>query len=274
MGGGSVLVQALQGSNLEERLVHLHRLMNEARTEVLKAYQEKLDLSWVYHDSALEGTVYGQQELLLAFHNQPVEDAALIPVIDEIRQHKAALEAARELSKKKRVVINMDVVKQIYACLAPDETEGKGGPKYRKDMPVHRLYFHDIVAPDKIALRVRQFLDWMNDPETVRSMHVLRLAAKAQHQLMQIYPFPKHSGKVARLLMNIILMHNGYPPAIIHSTERQRYYEALRGPDHTSAPMVHEAMVSSVESAVRYFEAEKINRIAVSSFRRRRAISG
>ena len=33
--------------------------------------------------------------------------------------------------------------------------------------------------------------------------------------------------------MNLLLLRSGYPPAIIHSTERQRYYEALKGSSAT-----------------------------------------
>ncbi|MFW6050468.1 MAG: Fic family protein, partial [Myxococcota bacterium] len=138
--------------------------------------------------------------------------------------------------------------------LAPEELEGKSGPRYRKDTPLHRLYFHEIAPPEKISYRMRQLVQWMNAAETKRSTHAVRLAAKAHYQLLHIYPFPKHSGKVARLLMNLILLRNGYPPAIIHATERQRYYEALKSSENAAASIVHEALVSSVESAIRFFE--------------------
>lgn len=268
------MAEALQASSLEDRVAYLQRLVGEANASILNAYRHKLDLSWVYHDSALEGTVYSEQDLLFAFSDQPVADAALGPIIDEIRQHRNAVRLTREMAQKKRVVLSLDTIKNLYACLAPDEVEAKGAPKYRKDVPVHRLYFHDIAPPDKIVPRMRQFIEWLNDPEARRSMHVLRFAAKAQHQLMQIYPFPKHTGKVARLVMNLVMLHYGYPPAIIHSTERQRYYEALRGADSMSAPMVHEAVVNSIESAIRFFEGERQMRVTARNFRRKRAISG
>ncbi len=153
--------------------------------------------------------------------------------------------------------MSLDVIKAIYATLAPEEAEGKGPPKYRKDMPLHRLYFHEIAQPDKISYRMRQLVQWVNAPETRRSTHAVRLAAKAHYQLLHIYPFPKHSGKVARLLMNLLLMRAGYPPTVIHATERQRYYEALKTSGNATASLIHEALVASVESTIRVFEGEQ-----------------
>ena len=137
---------------------------------------------------------------------------------------------------------------------APEELEGKSPPKYRKDIPVHRLYFHEIAAPDKISYRMRQIVQWMNDPETKRGMHPVRLAAKAHYQMLHVYPFPRHSGKVARLVMNLILLRNGFPPVVIHATERQRYYDALKTGDNATAVLIQEALAASIESTIRFYE--------------------
>lgn len=249
------MVQALRGENLEERVSKLNELIKRTSKERIEEYQTRLDMSWIYHDSALEGVVYTMEELSSALSDEQVVDTSLMPVYDEIRQHKAAIALIRDMATKKRFSITLDVIKKIYAELAPEEAEGKGPPKYRKDMPIHRLYFHDIAPPDKISYRMRQLVQWMNAPETKRSTHPTRLAAKAHYQLLHIYPFPKYSGKVARLLMNLILLRHGYPPAIIHATERQRYYDALKTSDNAAAAIVQEGLVASVESAIRYFEA-------------------
>ncbi len=248
------MVQALQGANLDERVAYLHELMKKADPAVVNTFRQRLDISWMYHDSALDGVVYTQDELFGATDAKGVTDPSLVQVYDEITQHRSAIDYVRELSQKKRFVLNLDVIKNIYVKLAPEEAEGRGGPKYRKDIPVHRLYFHEIVAPDKISYRMRLMMQWANAPETTRSVHILRLASKAHHQFLSIYPFPKHSGKLGRLMMNLMLMRHGYPPAIIHATERQRYYDALRGDENATAVIVHDAMVTSVESTVRYFE--------------------
>ena len=247
----------MQAQRLDQRLHLLHRKMEGVDGETLAGYTRMLDLSWIYHDSALEGVVYNMDELAAALEGQPAPDSSLIPVFDEIRQNKVAIDLVRELAVKKRLNISLEVIKRIYATLAPEEIEGKGPPKYRKDMPLHRMYFHEISTPEKISYKMRQLVTWMNAAETRRATHTLRLAAKAHYQLLHIYPFPKQSGKVARLLMNLVLLRGGYPPAIIHATERQRYYDALKTSDNATARVVTEALVASMDSAIRFFETEE-----------------
>ena len=248
------MVQSLQGQSLEERVAYLRELRSGAPADVVHAYEERLDMSWIYHDSVLEGVVYTMDELQSAIMEDVVSDAALIPVYDEIRNHKAAIDIIREMAARKRLTISLEVIKKLYMQLAPEELEGKGPPKYRKDMPLHRLYFHEICPPDNISYRMRQLIQWMNAAETKRSTHPVRLSAKAHYQMLHIYPFPRHSGKVARLVMNLTLLRHGYPPVIIHATERQRYYEALKTSDNAVAKLVNEALGASVESGIRYFE--------------------
>jgi Fic family protein len=248
------LVQALQGPSLEERVARLNELLDAAPEDVIKEYQERFDIAWIYHDSALEGVVYSMDELRTAMRDEPVSDPSLIPVYDEIRNHMGAIEIIREMAQKRRATVTLEVIKKLFAQLAPEELEGKGPPKYRKDMPLHRLYFHEIAQPDKISYRMRQLVQWLSDPETKKSMHPVRMASKAHYQLLHTYPFPRHSGKVARLVMNLILMRAGYPPVVIHATERQRYYEALRNGEDATATLVNQALGGAIETAIQYFE--------------------
>ncbi len=247
-------MQQQQAQQLDQRLSVLNRLIETAKEETRQDYRRRVDLSWVHHDSALEGIVYVPTELAAAMGGQAPTDPALVPIYDEIRQNKAAIDLVRDMASRKKLKIDLDTLKDLYECLAPDEVEGKKPPAYRKDMPLHRLYFHEIATPDKISYKLRQFMQWVNAVETRRTTHVARLAAKAHFQLLHIYPFPKHSGKLARLVMNLILLTGDYPPAVIHSTERQRYYDALKTSDNALASIVRDALVSSIESAVRFFE--------------------
>ena len=246
-------MQVTRSGSVEEKVEQLQKLLADAPQDRVKEFWERFDMSWIYHDSALEGVVYTAPELVAAVNNQVASDTSLIPTYDESRQHKAAIDLIRDLGEKKRAPIDLELLKKIYFELAPEEAEQKGKNIYRKDMPVHRVYFHDISPPDKIAPAMVSLIKWMREEKKTKT-HPLRLAAKAHHTLLHISPYPKHSGKVARLLMNLILIRHGYPPAVIHATERQRYYDALKSSPNAVATLVHEALVTSVESAVRFFE--------------------
>jgi Fic family protein len=241
---------------LEERTAMLEARLQATDPEFQRAYKENLDMSWIYHDTAIEGTVYTVQELRAAIDPtfQADVDSSLQPVVEEIRRHREALEFIREQAVRRKQPITVDLVKKIYLILHPEEGDIKT-VKYRKDIPQHRLYFHEYAAPDKITYKVRQIVDWINDPETRRTRTPVRLAARAHYDLLRVFPFTSDSGKVARLLMNLLLLRSGYPPAIIHSTDRQRYYEALKGSSATMNMIVQEAIDNNLASIEKMLES-------------------
>ncbi|AFC71093.1 Fic family protein [Rickettsia australis str. Cutlack] len=55
----------------------------------------------------------------------------------------------------------------------------------------------------------------------------MELAGEAHYRLVTIYPFSDGNGRTARLLMHLILIMEGYPPAIIRPQERLPYITSL-----------------------------------------------
>mgnify|MGYP001574188461 CR=1 FL=1 len=238
---------------IEQKVQKLRELEARATAKQRAEYDYRFDVSWIHHDCALEGVVYAPTELDAALHESVASDSPLAPAHDEIRQFQAALRLIRRLSEDRKAAISLDTIKAIYYTLAPDEEDQKGPPVYRKDMPVQRAYFHDIDTPDKIAGRMRALLQWLSSEDAKRTMHPTRIATKAHYEFLHIYPFAKHNGKVARLLMNLLLMRAGFPPAILHSTDRHRYYEALKTSYDAVAGLTNEALENGVDSAARYW---------------------
>jgi len=247
--------------SIEERTAYLEARLQKADPALQAQYRDDLDLSWIAHDSALEGVVYTLQELKTAIDPTAsfVGDSSLQPVVEEIRRHREALNFVREQAIKRRQPVTLDVLKRIYTILHPEEGDVKT-VKYRKDIPQHRLYFHEYAPPDKITYKMRQIIDWINDPETRRTRSAVRIASRAHYDILRVFPFPNDSGKVARLFMNLLLLRSGYPPAIVHSTERQRYYEALKGSSATMNTIVQDAIdnsLASIEKLLDAYEAKK-----------------
>jgi Fic family protein len=247
--------------SIEERTALLDERLSKTAPEFQQEYRDNFDMSWIYHDSAIEGVVYTFQELKTAIdpNAQVVADSSLQPACEEIRRHREALHFIRDYAPKKRQPITVDLLKRLYLILHPEEGDLKT-VRYRKDIPQHRLYFHEYAAPDKITYKVRAVVEWVNDPETRNTRSPLRLAARAHYDLLRVFPFASDSGKVARLFLNLLLLRAGYPPAIVHSTERQRYYEALKGSATTVLQMVQESVenaLSSVEKLLDEHESKK-----------------
>jgi Fic family protein len=243
---------------LDGRAEILRERRNRAAQAIVADFDDKLDVSWIYHDHALEGVVLSYHELKAAIDKRIISDVTLIPMYEEIKNYKSAIEWVRELAKqplkKRKGSITVDTLKAIHTILTPEERQ-KGDP-YRKDNPLHRLYFHEIAAPDKINARMKKLVEWLDDEET-QHLHPIERAAKAHYHLMAIYPWPKNSGKVARLFMNLLLLRDGYPPAVIHSIERQRYYDVLRNENAGLVPLVFESLDNAVETAIRFFDELK-----------------
>jgi len=226
--------------------------MSRATPAQRSDYQYRLDVSWIYHDAAIEGIVYEPSELRAALHESVASDNSLIPVYDEIRNAKASIELARELAKAPKLEITMDTIRQMYLALSPSEAES-GGPKFRKDMPLHRQYFHEISQPDKIAQGMKQVVQWIGAQEVRPGVHLVRYASKAHYKFLQVFPYNKHSGRIARLIMNTILLHGGYPPVILHATDRQGYYDALRQGSERVSIVVRSALTNDLNSTIRFF---------------------
>ena len=242
---------------IEERYRRILERLGTGPEALKKEYEETLEMSWIHHDSALEGVVYTFQELRAAMDPaaNATPDSSMQPVCEEIRRHRQAIAYVRDLGERKRVPLNVDVVKRLFVMLHPEEGDVKT-VKYRKDIPQHRLYFHEYAAPDKIAYRVRQIMDWLNGPEAKKMKNPLRVGARVHYDLLRVFPFAQDSGKVARLLMNIILLRGGYPPAIVHSTERQRYYEALKGQLPVIIQLVNESIMNALGSIEKRLDDE------------------
>jgi Fic family protein len=242
----------------EERSTDLRRLLQDSNDDLMTEFRERLLISWVYHDNALEGTVLSHHELNCAIDQEIVSDVSLIPTYDEIRAHRAAIDLVYELAAKKRSPVSLDTIKKVYATLNPTVGDVKL-VRYRKETPLHRLYFHEISPPEKISYRMRRLVEWLASPQA-RNMNPIKLSAKLHFRLMHIYPFPKGSGKMARLVMNLVLLRHGYQPAIIHATDRQRYYDALRIQHSGLTRLICESLLNSVEGGIKYLEEQGYDR--------------
>lgn len=261
--------------DIEEKNEKLRDIL-DAQKDKGKEFLDRYQMSWIYHDAALEGIVYAPVELQAAlFPGTVAAEASMMPIILEIRNQRAAVDYIREEAKvsgKKAAKITQDQVKRIHDLISGNTAEAlaaratierreksekelarereKAG--LRKDMPLHRTYFHDIAQPSKIQGLLEKLIDYTASSE-FRELHPIHQAAYVQHQLIQVFPFTEHSGRVGRLLTNLILLRHNFLPCVVHSIDRQRYYEAFRGPVTAFRSVVMDAMENSLDNALKYY---------------------
>jgi Fic family protein len=237
--------------DIDDRMEDLADRMR-ADPELGEDFLARYELSWLYHENALEGVVYTGQELATALVNAPLADATFVGTLQDIRNHKIAIDLVREEARSKKLRVNLTLVRRLYETLGAG-VEGRSGADFRKDMPLHRAYFHEIAQPARIPALLQKVLDAC-DSADFRNAHPIQRAARLHHGFMQVFPYTDGSGRVARLLANLVLLQAGYRlPCIIHATDRQRYYESLRLPEATLRDLTVEALDNALNQGEKFF---------------------
>lgn len=240
--------------DIDDRKDDLTEMMEED-ADATRLFWEKLDLSWLYHECALEGVVITPEEMSQALRVPALMmEGGKAAFLTEIRRQRQALELVKEEAANPRVKLTSAMAKKFFETLTGGD-EGKGKLEFRKDMPLHRTYFHDIAQPPKIQPEYAKLFEWTASPE-FSSMDPLHQATTFHHRFMQIFPFTDLSGKVGRLMMDVVLMREGYLPAVIHAIDRQRYYESLRQQPRVLHTLVIEAIEHATEHGFKFFMSQ------------------
>lgn len=234
--------------DIDDRTDDLRDLAGQ-HPDIWNEFLKRYELSWIYHENALEGIVLTHAELTTALKGRPIAPETY----GDIRNLKLAMDKIRKEADTNAGKIDMELVKSIHAVLGSSDPEFQSA-RYRKDIPLHRAYFHDIAQPAAIPSRVTKLLDWAqeNDPD---DDDAVKFAAHFHHEFMSIFPFSDHTGKTGRLLLNYILIRHGYMPVLFHATERQRYYDTLRLTKKDMEWLLIEMMANCIENGVKFIES-------------------
>ncbi len=103
--------------------------------------------------------------------------------------------------------------------------------------------------PRKVPALMEAFQGWLNSKQEI---HPVAFAGEAHYRLLSIHPFVDGNGRSARLLMNLLLMSEGYPPAIIRKRDRLAYISAfekaqLGGPQEDYLQLMAKAVDRSLD---------------------------
>ncbi len=215
--------------DLDDRTEDVRELMR-GRPRETKDFLEKYELSWIYHECALEGMVLTHAELRQALDPSPgMVDSSMVHSFTEVRNQLNAIEFIKQEAKAKQVKYSLVLVKRLYEVLYSN-LPNRMPVQFRRDMPLHRTYFHDIVQPVQIQPALEQLFHFM-----------------------EIFPFSDLSGKVGRMMLNLILIRAGYMPLVIHSMDRETYYDALRLNATQFGQVMMESMDNALDNAFKFF---------------------
>ena len=248
--------------NLAYLEIDYHRSAYDAMpTPVRRVFMERMILSWLFHEHALEGVVLTQEDIDRALAGRPARNYCDGQTQRSLVRLKACVDTL--LSEQGSAEpISLDWLKQTHAALCDNNDEASG--RYRKRDTSPGVYNLDVVASGSISYYLRKFLDLYE--EELHHMHPVRAAALAHWEFMRVFPFDERTGLVGRLMLNAILIRHDYPPAIIHAESRHHYFSALSGHRSDLIPVVVEAVSDTITAAATYSERY------IASIEHRRAI--
>lgn len=103
---------------------------------------------------------------------------------------------------------------------------------------VEETSFRNVNGEPRQTVKASDILQQLNDLVKqynghirAKRIHPLVLVTQFHHQITVIRPFSDWNGRLARLVLNLALMQQGYLPLLISSDERLAYYECLAKAD-------------------------------------------
>lgn len=129
----------------------------------------------------------------------------------------------------------------------------------------YRLKDHDPLrsglpaAPcSVVASRLANWVASANDDASPANRHPIERLAELHAAFERIHPFPDGNGRAGRLILTMMLVRRGYPPAIIYKGERGRYLTALRRADEGDPGPLGELLARSVREGIFRFLMPKL----------------
>jgi hypothetical protein len=232
---------------IDDRLDAVQFAQLRAPEWVQQDFHEKFMMSWIYHELGLEGVILGPDELRRALSGCEGLHYTDSELLRRIRRYRDAVRRLR-LASARRDRITRGTLLEYQAILCGHQS----GDPIRKDPGATEQYKHDVVLPEEIEPALKAVLAEIRHKSL--TTHPIELAIDAHYKLVKIWPFEEHSAAVARLVANQILYTHGYPPALIHAHDRQRYYHALHYDSSRLHDLVMEALRAQLETRERVFQ--------------------
>lgn len=189
--------------------------------ETLKSLRESINLEWTYNSNGIEGNTLTLRETQVVLEGITVGGKSIKEHLEAINHEKAIL-FLDDLVKDNEPISEWNI-KNIHQLILKDIDNENAG-RYRKENVTIKGATH--IPPD--YLKVPEFMEKLIlTYNTWSEYHPIIQAALLHGELVKIHPFVDGNGRTSRLLMNLVLMNNGYNPVIIKKESRLKYYEAL-----------------------------------------------
>ena len=221
-------------------------------TAAVRRLQEELKIEWTYNTNAIEGNTLTLQETRLILETGLTVGGKTLHEHFEVINHQQAIEYVEALAQVEEQ-ITLFHIRQIHH-LVLTQIDGENAGQYRNLVVRIAGAIHEPPEPWEVGRLMAEWGDWLNDG--THDLHPVERSALAHHRLVAIHPFIDGNGRTARLMMNLLLMRDGYPPTIIMKANRQQYYRVLAQADRgNDVPLINFVGRAVERSLTLYLEA-------------------
>ncbi len=218
--------------NIRERIDAMLKHLSMIRpfnTSSMKKLREQFALELTYNSNAIEGNLLTLKETFfvinegLTIKGKPMRDHL------EAKDHFEALEYLYKFAEKERKQNFTEVTLRTLHQLVLRETESGEAGKYRTGNVMITGSSHTPPDAHEVPHKIREMFEWIRKQKN--KMHIVELSAIVHHKIAGIHPFTDGNGRTARLVMNLLLLQEGYPMTVVLSNDRKKYYNALSKAD-------------------------------------------
>jgi len=216
-----VLLKGIEGKKRQ-----LDRLRPFPPAAVARLRDEFL-IEWTYNSNAIEGNTLSLRETELVLRRGLTIGNKTLKEHFEALNHQAGIEFLERFVDR-RSELDEDFIRALHGLILRNIDDGQAGA-YRSTNV--RILGAVHLPPDstKVPGLINELLCWYSANRY--GMPAPELAAWLHYLFVWIHPFIDGNGRTARLLMNLALLQAGYPPAVILTLDRKRYYRVLREAD-------------------------------------------
>ena len=208
-----------------DRVEQLKEKLNQYRpltSEEVSRLREEFLIDFTYNSNAIEGNTLTLQETALilkegiTINEKPLKDHL------EAVGHKDAFYYVEGLVKEK-VELSEKIIKDIHTLVLMDKPQSRG--VYRR-IPVTIFGAgHEPPQPYIVPVKMEQLINEYNNE--MKDKHILEKIALFHLKFESIHPFIDGNGRTGRLIINLELMKEGYPPINIKFKDRRKYYDCF-----------------------------------------------
>lgn len=191
----------------------------------LQRMKEHFHTSYTYESNRIEGnTLTLQETFLVVSHGITIGGKSMREHLEAIN-HAEAILLLEELVQQK-TPLNRYVLLQLHGLILRNIDRDNAGI-YRK-VPV-RISGSSHIPPEPWQLDALMDEYFEQYPQLRKQLHPVLLAAEMHERLVSIHPFIDGNGRTSRLVMNLVLLQNGYTIANLKGdlNSRMAYYQAL-----------------------------------------------